>query len=64
MIRQKQPQTPEYDCLNTDLVNSFPPSTEGYDINSMMYVYDSVTKELVSIFELLDISGALTWYKI
>jgi hypothetical protein len=49
----------DYNCLLTDLVNGFP-KDNGESEGSQMYVWDSATKELNSIFK--KVFGA--WYKL
>ena len=44
----------EYNCLTSDLVTDFPPSTTGYTDGSIMYALDSSTKKLVKIFKLVN----------
>jgi hypothetical protein len=48
-----------YNFKTTELVNGYPPTT-GHILGDRAYVYDSTTKELVSIFRF--VFGE--WYKI
>jgi hypothetical protein len=53
----------EYNCLTTDLVGGVPASTD-YELGSLMYAWDSTTKELISVFKLVDPTGTKAWYKV
>ena len=63
----------EYSCVVSDLVDGFPPSTtyvdpegveKSYELGSLMFAYDSTTKDLIQVFTLTNPSGTNVWYKV
>jgi hypothetical protein len=53
----------EKNCKTTDLVGGFPPST-NHKLGTRLYVYDAVTKELKTIFKLVDVGDGLVWMRL
>ena len=63
MFEQKPIKIPEVNCLTSDLVAGFPPTTSGYELGTTLYAFDSVTKELSMVFTLTGIDGGvLKWF--
>ncbi len=57
-----------FNCLETDLVNDSPPidnvQVNAADGDVTMTVYDSVSKELLSIFRRVDVGNGKEWMKL
>lgn len=52
----------EYNCLDTDLVDGFPP-TEGYELGDTIIVYNS-SNQLVEMFELINVGNGSEWMQL
>jgi len=52
----------DYNCLDTDLVDGFPPIAE-HKPGDVMTVYNSATDELESMFKMVD-AGTGKWMKL
>lgn len=53
----------EYNCLTSDLVDNFPPTTD-YELGAIMYAWKSGTKTLEASYKLLNVTGSKQWFKI
>lgn len=53
----------EYNCLTSDLVDGFPPST-NLALGSIMYAWDTIDKKLDTTFKLINATGSKEWFKI
>lgn len=52
-VSKKNDYQEKYTCNTTDLVGGYP-ATGVYAQNSLMYVKDTSTKQIVDIFEFID----------
>jgi hypothetical protein len=53
-----------YSCLVSDLVDGYPITPNDYPLGATMKAHDTVTKELVDIYQIRSITGAKVWYKL
>lgn len=52
-----------YNCLDTDLVDNFPPTTE-YEPGTIMMSYNSTSKQLEYMFKLVDAGNGKEWMEL